>query len=242
MEQQQAVQRSAPMPSAEGSTPQNAEGVSKRLKLSRTKWNAEYRAKRERIYTVLTIDGGGMRGMIPGKKGQAVSIEAGAGVESWKSDVHALEISMLRFCSRCIQEQKDIQQILISTRPVTVYLSFFAAALPAACVLEEVEIAIKEKALTLLKESIKVGASAEQEAGFKAIFQLEPPPAVKDIPNLTYDDIHVDLADFFDLISGTAATGMPCAQCCPVRFVCHNHLLGHACLHVSEHLRCLQRQ
>jgi hypothetical protein len=67
------------MPSAEGSTPQNAEGVSKRPTLSRKQWNAEYRADRERIYTVLTIDGGGMRGMIPGKQGQAESIEAGAG-------------------------------------------------------------------------------------------------------------------------------------------------------------------
>jgi hypothetical protein len=122
------------------------------------------------------------------------------------------------------------------------YLPFFTAALPAACVLEEVETAIKEKALTLLKESFKVGASAEQRAGFNAIFQLEPLPAAKDIPNLTYHDIHVDLADFFDLISGTAATGMLCAQCCPARVVCHNHLLGHACLHVSEHLRCLERQ
>ncbi len=36
-------------------------------KLSRKSWGAEYKADRGRTYTVLSIDGGGMRGMIPGK-------------------------------------------------------------------------------------------------------------------------------------------------------------------------------
>jgi hypothetical protein len=69
-------------------------------------------------------------------------------------------------------------------------------------VLEEVENAIKEKALgLLLKES--VGVIGEQR--FSDIFELDPSPAAQDIPSLTYDHIRVDLADFFDLISGVVA-------------------------------------
>jgi hypothetical protein len=77
-------------------------------------------------------------------------------------------------------------------------------------VLEEVENAIKDKAIELLKDITTVAASdpdadklkAQRKAAFQEIFQLEPFPADDVIDTLTYDDMHVDLADYFDLVSG----------------------------------------
>lgn len=40
------------------------------MKLRRKPVDAAYEADRQRTYTVLTIDGGGMRGMIPGELGR----------------------------------------------------------------------------------------------------------------------------------------------------------------------------
>lgn len=84
-------------------------------------------------------------------------------------------------------------------RATRLRLTCSCAHAAAACVLEQIEQSIKEGALELLKKDRK---------RFAEVLSFEPGSFNQDMPTpdeiskLTVADIKVDLADFFDLLSG----------------------------------------
>lgn len=70
-----------------------------------------------------------------------------------------------------------------------------------ACVLGQIEQSIKEGALELLKQDSKRFAEV---LSFETGSFQEDRPTPDEIDKLTADDLKVDLADFFDLLSGTS--------------------------------------